>query len=76
MPRVFQSVFYMLGYKREDICERDTNKIEWKKAKNYLDDDFFKRIGEYDPFGPKEEDFTAYQRLSFIEKNIEMYEPE
>jgi hypothetical protein len=47
MGRVFQTVFYLLGYTREEICERDTNKIEWKKAKNLIDEEFFKRIGEY-----------------------------
>ena len=41
MGRVFQTVFYLLGYTREEICERDTNKIEWKKAKNLLNEDFF-----------------------------------
>ena len=33
MPRVFQTVFYLLKYNREEICERDTNALEWKKAK-------------------------------------------
>lgn len=57
MARVFQSVFYLLGYNREEICERDTNKLEWKKAKHIIlgpsgdGADFFKRIGDYNPFG-------------------------
>lgn len=62
MPRVFQTVFYLLKYTREEICERDTNMIEWKKAKNLITEDFFKRIGEYNPFGPKHDDY----RLSFF----------
>ena len=53
MPRVFQTIFYLLKYEREDICERDTNKLEWKKAKLILNDDFFKRLGEYVAFDPK-----------------------
>jgi hypothetical protein len=36
MPKVFQALFYLLGYTREEICERDTNKIEWKKARQIL----------------------------------------
>ena len=55
--RVFQTVFYLLGYTREDICERDTNKLEWKKAKKLIDEEFFKRLGEYNPYGPKEGEF-------------------
>jgi len=60
MARVFQTVFYLLRYSREDICERDTNSLEWKKAKKLLNDDFFKRIGEYNPFGSKDIDFKLY----------------
>jgi hypothetical protein len=80
MARVFQSVFYLLGYNREEICERDTNKLEWKKAKHIIlgpsgdGADFFKRIGDYNPFGQKEETFKAYNRLKFIKKNISKYE--
>lgn len=76
MGRVFQTVFYLLGYTREEICERDTNKLEWKKAKNLLNEDFFKRLGTYNPFGPKEGEFKEYQRLNFLKKNISYYEPE
>ena len=52
MPRVFQTVLYLLGYNREEICERDTNKLEWKKARVVLagenDDgaEFFKKLGK------------------------------
>jgi len=67
MPRVFQNLFYMLGYKRDQICERDTNKLEWKKAKHILTGgpsgdgtDLFKRIGDFNPFGSKDETFTTY----------------
>ena len=36
MPRVMQSIFYFLQYKREEICEKGTNKFFWKIAKNHL----------------------------------------
>jgi hypothetical protein len=65
-----------LGYQREDICERDTNKLEWKKAKKLIDEDFFKRIGEYNPFGSKEGHYKQYQKLKFLKRNIATYEPE
>jgi hypothetical protein len=58
--RVFQSVFYFLGLTREQICERDTNLLEWKVAKDYIDDAFFKSIGDYQPFGPKTTEFKLY----------------
>ena len=78
MARVFQSVFYLLGYKREDICERDTNKLEWKRAKLLISandgNDFFKRLGEFNPFGSKDGEFKAYQKLKFIKQNVKRYE--
>lgn len=66
MSRVFQTVFYLLGYTREEICERDTNKLEWKKARLVLAGEnndgaeFFKKIGEFNPLGAKESSFLAY----------------
>ena len=82
MPKVFQGLFYMLGFTREDICERDTNKIEWKKARKILlgpntdGGEFFKRIGDYNPFGPKEEQSTLYQKLRFLKKTLKKHEQE
>lgn len=81
MPRVFQTIFYLLGYNREDICERDTNKLEWKKARLVLlggpngdGSDFFRRIGDFTPFGAKNDSFKAYQKLKFCRKNIKRFE--
>lgn len=76
MTRVFQTVFYLLQYERDDLCERDTNKLEWKKAKRYIDDNFFKRLGGYNPIGPKDGEYREYQKLRFLEKNVEGIEPE
>jgi hypothetical protein len=70
MTRVFQTVFYLLGYTREEVCERDTNKLEWKKAKNLINEDFFHKLGAYNPFGPKEGEFKDYQKLKFLKRNI------
>jgi hypothetical protein len=41
-----------------------------------LNDEFFERLGHYNPFGPKEDSYTEYQKLRFLEKNIEGIEPE
>lgn len=71
MKRVFQAVFYLLGYKREDICEENTNLLNWKKAKNFINDDFFKRIRDYNPVGPKDAEFLPYQKVNFIQKILE-----
>ena len=66
MPRVFQTVLYLLGYNRDEICERDTNKLEWKKARLVLagenDDgaEFFKKLGEFNALGAKDISLAAY----------------
>ena len=55
MPRVMQTIFYLLQYRREDICERGTNKFFWKKAKNLIDEEFIDRLIYFNALGPKEE---------------------
>lgn len=65
--RIWQAVFYILKYReRQFICERDTNCLHWKKAKQYLNDDFFAKIGDYWPIGPKEDSFKEYEKMKFI----------
>lgn len=71
MPRVLQSAFYLLGYRREDICEKGTNKFFWKQAKNHVNEQFIQRMVNYFSLGPKEQEFERYQTLNFIEKNVE-----
>ena len=69
-PKIFQAVFYILEYKREEICEVNTNMLSWKKAKEHINDNFFLRLFKYNPVGPKETEFKAYQKINFIEKLI------
>lgn len=65
-----------MGYTRSDICERDTNKLEWKKAKELVGEEFFRNLANYNAYGPKENEFKAYERIKFLERNIEGIEPE
>lgn len=61
---------------REELCERDTNKLNWKHAKKQLDATLLDRLIEYEPQGQKKDDYEYYHTLNFIEKNIEHYYPE
>jgi hypothetical protein len=45
--------------------------LEWKKAKNLINDELFKKINEYNPIGPKTEEYKKYQKMSFISKLVE-----
>jgi len=60
MPRVMQSIFYFLGYEREAVCEKNTNKFFWKKAKLLLDDEFLNRLANYNSLGPKDKHLFRY----------------
>jgi len=75
-PRIFQGIFYLLGYKREDICEEKTNKLWWKKAKKHINDEFFLKMFKYDPVGQKEGEYKPYQKVNNIEKLISELDPE
>jgi hypothetical protein len=37
-PRVLQTLFYLLRTPKETVCERATNKLQWKYAKDQLAD--------------------------------------
>jgi hypothetical protein len=71
-PRIWQALFYILKFQdRPFLCERDTNRLEWKKAKSFLNnDELFIRMSEYWPFGPKEEAYKEYQKLKFVQENL------
>ena len=76
MPRVLQSLFYLLSYSREEICERDTNKLDFKKSKMLIGEDLFERMSKYNPLGQSEQDYKEYQKLGFLKKTIESVEEE
>jgi len=51
MPRILQALFYALKYTRDEICERDTNKLDFKRAKTLINEDLFERMTRHNPFG-------------------------
>ena len=70
-PRILQSLFYILKRnERELICDNDTNKLSWKKARKFFqssgEDSIYHQMNEYWPIGPKEGEFKEYQKLKFI----------
>jgi hypothetical protein len=71
MPRVLQTLFYLLRYSREEICEENTNKLDFKKVKELIGDDLFDRMAAYDPLGPSDIEYAPYHKLAFLKKNID-----
>lgn len=72
-PRIWQSLFYILKIPREEICEDGTNKLKWKSAKKWLKPNtkLWDMMAEYEGSGSKDDQYTDYQMVPFIEKNVE-----
>jgi len=49
----FFNLSYLLGYKREEICIKNTNKFWWKLAKKLVDDEFVYKMIDYKIQGPE-----------------------
>lgn len=72
MPRILQSVFYLLQYKRQDVCLPGTNKFNWKLAKEHFNEAFLEKMAAYSPLGLRRGPAQIhYTTLNFIEKNLE-----
>jgi hypothetical protein len=71
MERIMQTLFYLLGYTREDLCEVGTNKLFWKKAREHWNEKLLEDFQNYTPLGPKDGEYKAYQKINFLEKNLD-----
>ena len=39
MPRILQSLMYLLGFSRDQVCEPKTNVLFWKYASKFIVED-------------------------------------
>jgi len=60
----------MLGYTRDQICERGTNALDFKLAKEMINESLFQKMGNYQPVGARDGEFKDYQKISFLKNNI------
>ena len=70
MPSILQSLFFLNKVERERICEPNSNKLSWKKAKELLETDLPARMKSYSVFGEKKDEFRPYMRINYVEKII------
>lgn len=75
-PRIFQTLLYLIQLEpKEELCVEATNAIEWKKARNAFKEDakidIFKMIADYQFEGPKDNEFKLYEKLVFLQNNID-----
>lgn len=70
MPKIIQSLMFLLCLPRAEICEPDSNKLFWKAAKCYLDGRLQNAMVDYQVLGAKDGEFKAYQTINYCEKLI------
>ena len=68
MPTILQSLFFLNKFTREQICEPNTNKFSWKKAKELLEKELPERMANYKVWGSKEDEYRPFMRINYTEK--------
>lgn len=68
--RLFQHIFYFVGFTNIEVNEINTNKLDWFVAKKLWNSSILDKLLEYIPFGPKEK-LPSYKMqnklLSYLE---------
>ena len=68
--KFFQNLLYFCHANPLDINEKNTNKLEWKKAKKFWNN-IFHYVINYNPLGPKPEEVKSIYKLNKIKENLE-----
>jgi len=71
MPRIIQSLMFLMKVPRTETCEPDSNKLFWKNAKKFLSGELQNQMSEYRVLGSKDVEFKAYQTINYTERLIE-----
>ena len=69
--KAFQNLLYFCKANPLDINEKNTNKLEWEKAKKYWSN-IFSYATNYNPLGPKPEEVKSIYKLNKIKENLEL----
>ena len=70
MPHILQGLFFLTKFEREKICEVNTNKFSWKKAKQMIVKELPERMQDYKVWDAKTDEYRPYMRLNYIENLI------
>ena len=70
LPSILQSLFFLNKVERERICEPNSNKFSWKKAKELLESELPQLMKTYSVFGEKKDEFRPYMRINYVERII------
>ena len=69
--KAFQNLLYFCKSNPLDINEKNTNKLEWKKAKKFWSN-IFNYTANYNPLGSKPEEVKPIYKLNKIKENLEL----
>ena len=73
---VFQAIWYLLGYTKEDLNTPGTTVLNWKNAKNWIKEEFFTEVLNFDHRGAKPKEVKNYAKILHLIKKIEKLNPE
>ena len=71
MPRIIQAINFFNGIDRTVVCEPDSNKLDWKLAKEILVNWTIPQMIQFKVLGPKPEIFRSYNTVNYCERLIE-----
>lgn len=57
---LIKAIFYLLGYEREQICMKGTQKLFWKTAKHLWNPDLLAKMANFDYVGAREKPIKVY----------------
>jgi len=75
MPRIIQSLMFLMQIDHDAICEPDSNRLFWKHAKKHITD-MCRKMTDYKILGMKESEFKGFQTINYCEKLINDYTQE
>lgn len=70
MPKIIQGIFFLNKIETERICEPNSNKLSWKKAKELLEKELPGLMVKYKTWGEKKDEYKPYMRINYVEKLI------
>jgi hypothetical protein len=76
MPKILQSLMYLLGFERTEITKPNSQLFFWKIAKQYVCERMPTAMSEYKVLGQKPGKFPSYQTINYCEKIITGIEQE
>lgn len=68
---VFQSIWFLLGKTKEEVNLPGTAMVNWKIAKNFINEEFFQQVINFEHRGAKPNEMKAYARINHLLKKIE-----